>query len=224
MSFLEPFCVGRAAVVAGIHPTTVPPPVLPCPGRWCANAWSRTRPLCVAQGGHHWCRRQYEAAPHSRAAGHPRGEAGHCVQPHHRQLPREGTCSSAPSQHAPARPPACPHASPPAVLLGALHPCYAHLCRSAAPLAGPVLQAVAAEFGIAGATADWRSVVADPDIDAVVIGTWWVAGRDRSSASYDTVGSPPPGSPAPYPPNPEQTPPAVAVYLAAVCSTRLLWP
>ncbi|KAL4451339.1 hypothetical protein ABPG77_009411 [Micractinium sp. CCAP 211/92] len=33
-------------------------------------------------------------------------------------------------------------------------------------------RAVAAEFGIPGATADWSSVVADPDIDAIVIGTW----------------------------------------------------
>ncbi|KAL4420747.1 hypothetical protein ABPG75_010403 [Micractinium tetrahymenae] len=33
-------------------------------------------------------------------------------------------------------------------------------------------QAVAAAFGIPGATADWRSVVADPEIDAIVIGTW----------------------------------------------------
>lgn len=33
-------------------------------------------------------------------------------------------------------------------------------------------EAVAREFGIAGIRADWRDIVADPDIDAVVIGTW----------------------------------------------------
>jgi predicted dehydrogenase len=33
-------------------------------------------------------------------------------------------------------------------------------------------RAVAAEFGIAHATDNWREVVEDQDIDAIVIGTW----------------------------------------------------